>query len=853
MTDGKKYYEKPIIMVVDDDGAFREVLIDNLADLGYEAVAAASKAEALSAIASIARDVALVLSDLEMPGGSGLDLRAALYEQHRDIPFVILSGLVTRELALRGVELKVAAFLHKPARLEELAAVIQREGSGRIERIRDRMELESTFVQEAGGLLEDLESHILALESQPTDRAVVDAIFRAVHTIKGSSGALDDRTLYRFTHAFEDRLSRYKRGLEAVTPEVVSTLLRGVDVMRRLLALAAAGQAEPASIEELLARTAAPNPADAGEKSPPSEAPPEDVRVEAKALDDLLALSGETIVLRNMVNRAVRTFERGSGDGRDLGALAELLEEMHKVNAAIQGKVADLRRMPVAAVLRPLQRTVRDLARSLSKEIDLVVEGAGLRVDSSIYQTLRESLIHLVRNCADHGIEDPATRVAAGKLASGRITIAIVEQRASVVVRLGDDGRGIDVDRVRRKAVEAGLVSELAAGRLGRAETLALIFAPGFSTAAHVSEVSGRGVGMDMVKTAVERIKGTIVVETEVGRGSEFTLTLPIPRSVVIIQSLLVACAGQTFGLPQEFVARLVRLDAAARARHVSLLQGVPMMGLDGDFLALVRLDELLGLARQGSPLDDSRDTDVVIVKAEGRMFGLVVDQILDGEEIVVKPMSPTLAQVDAYSGVTFLADGAVGLVLNPARLAERVVETVRPERPAPVRCGTHTRDLALFALGASGTFALPITDISRIETVAAAEVCVTGSKTVMAYRGEILPLIDLASALAFGNPPPAAARDLTVLIVETNAGLVGYTIESTIDFVSTDAAVDDGGPARRGVLGEILIGDAAVSLLDAGVLRNRRESVASAHGKKPIIAHSTPTAHAVAVRRTVA
>ena len=415
------------LLLVDDDQDFLDVLTDFARTTGFQLITANSAKAALSVIKSRHHEIAMVISDFQMGEMDGLSLRRALLPEYKEIPFAILSGYVTREQALEAMDLKICAFMEKPPNMTDVQKLIMKESAERIAALAEKRTLEAMFVTESTSILEDIEPLILSLESDPNDPDTLNTIFRLVHTIKGSSGVLDSDVIYRFAHKFEDLLSKLKSGIMVVTPEIVTALLRGFDVLgamvgavndRRLGQFDAEGLA---SIFELQATAVGAEPDGAAgqpvqvKEASPDKAPPKKsvtndrdvIRVPIATLDEFMELSGEITVIRNMVNRLVRTIEKEHPGNRNIGHLGELLEEMHKVNSAMQNKIVDLRKVPLKNTFKPLPRTVRDLSKSLSKEIQLAVEGEDLRVDTTISQTLSESLIHVIRNAADHGLETP--------------------------------------------------------------------------------------------------------------------------------------------------------------------------------------------------------------------------------------------------------------------------------------------------------------------------------------------------------------------------------------------------------------------------------------------------------------
>ncbi|MCX6125239.1 MAG: response regulator [Proteobacteria bacterium] len=344
------------ILCIDDEPAILENYEAMISDLGYDAIKCTDASKALQLIEANRSTLILVISDQKMPGLEGTGIRAAMLAQFQDIPFIIVSGFVSRELALEAVNLKIAAFLEKPVRHQDLAACIEREGKNRLESLQERKILEKTFLEEANSLLEEVEPLILTLETDPHDKDAVNAIFRLVHTVKGSSGVLEAEHLTRFAHSFEDLISQLKMGEVIASKEVVSKMLFGLDVLKDMLASYSTRSGKQFSGEDLVLRlmpdggTAANSPPDNGDsprlETTAKKAPRDSLEVPTAMLDEVMALGGEITVIRNMVNKLVRSIEKANPGNRDVALLTELLDEMHKINGAIQTKIVRLVHVP---------------------------------------------------------------------------------------------------------------------------------------------------------------------------------------------------------------------------------------------------------------------------------------------------------------------------------------------------------------------------------------------------------------------------------------------------------------------------------------------------------------------------
>jgi len=387
------------------------------------------------------------------------------------------------------------------------------------------------------------------------------------------------------------------------------------------------------------------------------------VRIDVARLDSLMALVGELVVARNRLAQLARQVEAAQPGAPFTDGLAETTQHLERVTDQLQDEVMKSRLLPIRPIFQRLPRLVRDLAARLGKEVELHVSGEDTQLDRSVMEEIADPIVHLVRNAIDHGIEPPAERIKQGKPPAGRLEISAGQQEGWVVVTVQEDGRGIDLVRVREKAVAAGLITAEQAARLDDSEAVRLIFAPGLSTAAAVSEISGRGVGMDVVRSNIERLNGSVAVETWPGRGTRFTLRLPL--TLAITRALLVRVGAATYAIPMANVGEAVRVS---RAEIHALGRGEAII-LRGQTVPLLRLDRLFGVSPSGSD-----DRALVVTLTNGsRIVGLVVDRLLGTQDLVVKPLAAMVRHLPAFAGATTLGDGSVALILDPGYLDREI------------------------------------------------------------------------------------------------------------------------------------------------------------------------------------
>src|SRR4051812_1275016 len=573
----------------------------------------------------------------------------------------------------------------------------------------------------------------------------------------------------------------------------------------------------------------------------PRDAAPETIRVGVNLLDKLMRKVGELVLARNQLLQIANAL----GDA----ALQAVSQRMNLIATELQEEVMKTRMQPIGNIWSQFPRTVRDVALGCNKELGIQMEGEKTELDKTIIEAIKDPLTHLVRNSVDHGIELPADRVKAGKNPAGRLMLRAFHEGGQVNIEISDDGAGLNAERIRQKAVERGVIAAEQAARMTEREIYNLIFLPGFSTAEKVTNVSGRGVGMDVVKTNVEKIGGNVDVQSSRGQGT--TVRVTIPLTLAIIPALVVTCCGERYAIPQVSLLELVRIDPDKVNTAIELVHGAPVYRLRGQLLPLVYLDRQLKLEA-----DSNRDrpsdvvVNIVVLQADGRQFGLIVDQINDTEEIVVKPLRKQLKVVKTFAGSSIMGDGKVALILDVLGLAQRAgVVTETRERALSKQVAESASQEAkqtflLFAGPGDSRMAIPLRILARLEEFPVAQVETSGGQWVTQYRGQILPLIRLNVVLeerrnklrALQAPPTADSGAINVLVLNHEGRTFGLVVESILDIVEDPADVRS--PATRAaVLYSVVIGNRVTELLDIpAILRAADSNVArTSHANTPV------------------
>jgi two-component system chemotaxis sensor kinase CheA len=556
------------------------------------------------------------------------------------------------------------------------------------------------------------------------------------------------------------------------------------------------------------------------------------IRVDVGLLDKLMNLVGELVLARNQIMQFSASQENPG--------LLGTVQRLNLLTTELQTGVMKTRMQPINTIWSKFPRVVRDLAVACHKQARLEMEGQDTELDKSIIESIRDPLTHLIRNAIDHGIETPEVRQAHGKPTEGRLMLHAFHEGGKVIIEIADDGGGIDSQRVRAKAVQSKLITAQQADRLSERELVNLVFLPGFSTADQVTQFSGRGVGMDVVRTNVEKIGGAVTIESRPGRGT--TVRMKIPLTLAIIPALTITSAGDRYAIPQVSLLELVRLEGEQAQRGIELIHGAPVYRLRGNLLPLVYLNRQLESDTSGPQFPDSADgaINIVVLQADDRQFGLVVDAIHDTEEIVVKPLQKQIKGISIFAGATIMGDGRVALILDVLGLAQRahVVSGVR-ERSLTEKTiitaepAADRQTVLLFATHDGGRMAIPLSLVARLEEFPRSALERVGPFEVVQYRDEILPLIHLDRVLRQKRPgsrprkrslPKSRASDPVPVVVYAGQGQrVGLVVDRILDIAEVNLVSRS--PAQRpGVLFTAVVQDRVTEFLDLeGIMRSRQ------------------------------
>ncbi len=770
------------------------------------------------------------------------------------------------------------------------------------------------FLLETHENLAQLDSDLIALEDDPTERETLARVFRTLHSIKGTAGFVGLAKLESVAHAAESLLSRLRAGDFRFNRAIATAMLGVVDAIRQILGsiesigdegtgdyhaliaklerLRTAGgidEVEPSETvsSQSTVRAAVPK-SNLSTISPPpvatnlstigkpsqfpgkptnvelnkhDEAPLTEVaeprtstvadstiRVDVGLLDKLMNLVGEMVIARNQVMQYSSTLEDNAFGGT--------VQRLNLLTTELQVHVMKTRMQPIGNVWSKFPRIVRDMAIVCGKKVRYEMEGQETELDKTIIEAIRDPLTHMVRNAVDHGIEKPDIRARHGKPPEGKLHLHAFHEGGKVIIEIIDDGGGIDPQRVRSKAIASKLITVEESSRMTDRELINLVFLPGFSTTDKVTNFSGRGVGMDVVRSNIEKIGGTVEIDSRLGHGTQ--VKLKIPLTLAIIPALTITSGGDRYAIPQVNLVELLRLEGDQIENRIEQIHGFPVYRLRGNLMPIVYLNEQL---RIDAPKHAPGEVNIVVLQADDRQFGLVVDAIHDTEEIVVKPLQKHLKGIDAFAGATIMGDGRVALILDVLSIAQgaNVVSRMRGRALADKatvavdEAAIELHSLLICTIEGGGRIAIPLAMVARLEEFPVYLVERAGSRRVVQYRGAILHLLDVARELrklqrksegATRRRKPPTDNDATfgmgdvptthVVVYAGANGRVGLVVERILDIVEDEVAIQSQAN-RPGVSFTAVVHGRVTEFLDVEQLIVAAKLTAGSHSVKEL------------------
>lgn len=733
------------------------------------------------------------------------------------------------------------------------------------------------FLLEAGEIFDQLDLDFVQLEQTPQDKNLIGNIFRAMHTLKGSSGFFAFHRLEKVAHAGESLLSKLRDSVFILNEEMTDILLETSDRLRAIVdgvqkqrrepegddseliqnlkfltdggtgvtktasassvpkAAATTPQVEAViesapqviaekilevdiadldqDILEMVEEASIDASVNEAESSKELAAP---VKVSVELLDKLMNLVSEMVLARNRL----LSFARTSGDL----AFNNTVRRIDTVTLELQERMMKTRMQSISQVWSKFPRLVRDIAQDCGKKVELVQIGAETELDRTLLEGIRDPLVHIIRNSVDHGIEQPTERIAKGKPELGTVKLRAFHENGMVVIEIADDGAGIDIPLVRQKAVQLGFVTAERAAKLTEREIIDFIYLPGFSTKAEITNLSGRGVGMDVVRTNIQEIGGTVDIATS-AKGTR--LRLSIPLTLAIMPAVFVRCKNHSYAIPQINVFEMLRYEPKSGVPGVEDFYGVPVFRLRDKLIPLVFLNHELRLDLKLPPLNQV--LNIVIVQAVGIHFGLVVDEVLYMQEVVVKSVGPLLKGTPVYSGSTILGDGHVALIFDINAIAVRsgIIAKLADNQfeqdvSTSVGSSADEQQMLLFDLPGLARMVIPLHNVDRLEMISAAKIDRRGNEAVVLYGSKIMRLISLAHYVEGAAQKSLYGDETLPVIVHYHEGQpVGFIVKQVHNIVNVPSQVVMVSQPQRGILGSVIVNDSVMSILNVEEVLN--------------------------------
>lgn len=836
--------KKNIVLCVDDEPDILNIHSHYL-EHKYIVLLANSADEALAILKERHQEILFVLSDYTMPNKNGFEFRKEMLDNGYDIPFIFITGNYSEDMAAIGIELQVSQFIEKPCEPEVLIKSIEEFSLKRQNQLAEEKEMVFSFISESLPMIEEIEGLILILEEKPNDINTLNTYFRLLHTIKGTASCVGLKSIPKFTHVYEDLVSLAKEQKIIITPTIVDSLLYGVDRLKFMYQEIQGGKSFEFPVDKWIEKLNSYKNEkieknheinhdffnkeighdtqdfhELNENHDQKKAPAEKLPIPLETLDSFLELSGKLTILRNTIYKATSRVELKHTNDKDVETLSNSIEELHKITSLLQKQISEMRKIGAENITRPLKRVVRDTSRDLHKEIDLIIHNETIKIDNTIAKIISNSLVHLIRNSIDHGIETPETRKNLSKPSHGCIELSFSEEGENVIVHLNDDGAGINTKRVLEKAIEKKIVSEKDASLLSHNEVLALIFESGFSTSQNVSSISGRGVGMDMVRSSIQSIDGKIHIESTEGKGTNFTLTLPQPKSVLINKTLMIEENMECYSIPIDDIVEVVKVSKDNFHDSIFSVANHPVLKRYEDIIPIFKLEHCLNKKEDADlELKSKEELITIIIKHGNSKIGIIVDKVHDIEESVVRKIKPVLETSPIYSGVTYFGDDDLALVLNIENLSKENIKAInivkKESRQNEIANSSKQKILYneyfTFQSGVN-QYGIDKNKVFRIEFFETSNIQSFYGNYFIKYRDKIIKIISLDTEKINNIKKIALAK---VLLIKNKDDLYALYVDDFFEFITSSYDLEIRFSKNTKIKGSILHLDQIIYIVD--------------------------------------
>lgn len=821
------------IICIDDEKEILEIYEDILSEK-FNVVKIENVEDAINIIKSRNQEIIYIFSDYNMLEKNGFELRKEILELGYEIPFAIVTGYYNVEMATKAMELRISSFINKPIEDQEILRLINDLGEKRILQLEEEKEMICSFISESSPMIEEIETLILLLEENPHDLNTLNTYFRLLHTIKGTASCVGLKTLPQFTHKYEDLVSKAKEQKIQITPNFVDALLYGLDRLKYMY-----GQITNESIfefevlqwiEKLDSLSETNNDRIVETENKPNEiethitdqkkSASEKLAIPLETLDSFLELSGELTILRNTIYKSISKAELKYTNDKDIETLSSSIDELHKITSLVQLQITEMRKISAETITRPLKRVVRDTSKEIGKNVEFHISNENLKIDNTIAKIISNSLVHLVRNCIDHGIEKPEKRKELNKNEKGNIYLSFKEEGETNIVTLSDDGAGINVKRVIEKAIEKSIISAEQANTITESEAFNLIFESGFSTSQNVTSISGRGVGMDMVRSSVESIGGKIEIQSKENQGSRFVLHLPQPKNVLIMKTLLVEDESACFSIPIDSIVEVVKITKENTDVKVQTIVHSPVLSRFNELIPVYKLANYLNSTEKANYGDEKKlfpeEFEAVILTHNKEKIAIAVNKVHDIEESVIRKIESVLTSSPIYSGVTYFGDDELALVLNIENIIKENYNTIKniqkfntEKTIATADNQAETVEYLTFDIASKKTAILK-DRVQRIESINTTDVHEFYGSYFTNYRESVLKIVTINKYFNKNS-----IEKVKLLILDHQGNQYGVIIDEIYEFIESQFKRESFFSQNDLYLGTIIHNNEIIAILD--------------------------------------
>lgn len=833
--------KKYSILCIDDEKEVLEIYDDILSDK-YNVLKADNVENALQILKNKNQEIIYIFSDYSMPVKNGFELRKEILDLGFELPFAIITGNYNVEMATKAMELRISSFINKPIEDQELFRLISDLGEKRILQIEEEKEMICSFISESSPMIEEIETLILQLEENPSDLNTLNTYFRLLHTIKGTASCVGLKSLPQFTHKYEDLVSKAKEQKIQITPNFVDALLYGLDRLKHMYGKITNENTFEFDVLEWIEKLNSfsenknsfedENSSEVEHKIHEQEhnsieqkkTNSEKLAIPLETLDSFLELSGELTILRNTIYKSISKAELKYTNDKDIETLSSSIDELHKITSLVQLQITEMRKISAETITRPLKRVVRDTSKEIGKNVEFHITNENQKIDNTIAKIISNSLVHLVRNCIDHGIETPEKRKINNKNEKGNIYLTFKEEGETNIVTLADDGAGINVGRVKEKALEKNIITKEQAKTMSDTEAFNLIFESGFSTSQTVTSISGRGVGMDMVRSSVESIGGKIEIQSKENQGSKFILHLPQPKNVLIMKTLLVEDQSSCFSIPIDSIVEVVKVSKENNDVKLQNVVHSPVLSRFNDLIPIYQLANYLNSTQSTAKFKNNETIDsefpeefeAVILTHNKEKIAIAVDRVHDIEESVIRKISSVLSSSPIYSGVTYFGDDELALVLNIENIIKENYSTIKNlqkmnnEKINLVNSkDTLSIEYLTFEIANKKT-AIHKERVQRIETLTKSEIHEFYGSYYTNYRNQVLKIISISKELSKEHD-----EVVKLLILNTDGHYYGLVIDEIFEFIESRFELESNFSQNDLYLGTIIHNDEILAILN--------------------------------------